>query len=58
MDKRMQFAGYFLATIKVLDTQQLKYEDIRTIIIEIANEYVRPKNKVQAFLKTLPVKLM
>ncbi len=58
MDKRMQIAGYFLATIKVLDNEQLNYEDIRNIVIEIANEYVRPKNKVHAFLKTLPVKLM
>jgi L-2-amino-thiazoline-4-carboxylic acid hydrolase len=58
MDKRMQIAGYFLATIKVLDNEQIDFEGIRNIVIEIAHEYVRPKNKIQAFLKQLPVKMM
>jgi hypothetical protein len=58
VDKRMEMAAYFLATIQVLDAQSMDYETIKKIIIEIAQEYVRPKNQWQVFLKQLPPKLI
>ena len=58
MDRRMDVAGYFLSLIKVLDEKGESFETIRRICIEIATEYVQPKNKFQAWLKKLPVKLI
>lgn len=58
VDRRMEIAAYFLSTIKILDEKSIDYETIRKIIIEIAEEYVRPKNHFQAFLKKLPAKLV
>lgn len=58
VDKRMEMAAYFLATIQVLDAESIDYEVIKKIIIEIAHEYVRPKNQWQVFLKQLPPKMI
>jgi hypothetical protein len=58
VDRRMEFSGYFLAAIKVLDKEGETLAKIREVMISIAEEYVRPKNKLQAFLKKLPVLLM
>lgn len=57
MDKRMEFAGYFLATIQVLDRNGESYEKIRTVLIDIAREYVQPKNGIQRFFKKLPARI-
>jgi len=58
IDKRLDFSAYFLALIKTLDEQDEKFETTRKICLEIVTEYVRPKNKLQQFLKKLPVKLI
>lgn len=58
LDKRMEIAGYFLATIRVLDKEGEHYDRIREVLIEIAREYVRPRNKFQSFMKRLPAKLV
>jgi hypothetical protein len=58
VDRRMEVAGYFLATIQVLDQEGEDFNKIRTVLTDIAHEYVRPKNKFQAFLKRLPPKLI
>lgn len=58
MDKRMEIAGYFLATIKVLDKQGEKLDRIREILLTIAREYVSPKNAFQRFLKKLPARIV
>ena len=58
VDRRLKFSAYFLALIKVLDNHGESFERIREVSLEIVKEYVRPKNKVQKFLKKLPVKLM
>ena len=58
IDKRLDFSAYFLALIKTLDEQGEKFETTRKICLEIVTEYVRPKNKLQQFLKKLPVKLI
>jgi L-2-amino-thiazoline-4-carboxylic acid hydrolase len=57
IDKRLDFSAYFLALIKTLDGQGETFETIRKICLEIVVEYVRPKNKIQQFLKRLPAKL-
>ena len=57
LDKRLDFANYFLSFIQVLDKKGLSYEKINTISLEIATNYVKPKNKFQAWLKKLPAKL-
>lgn len=58
IDRRLDFAGYFLAFIKTLDKQGYSFEKIRQISLEIVIEYVKPKNKFQHFLKRLPAKLI
>lgn len=58
IDKRLDFSSYFLSLIKVLDLQGLSFDSIRKICLEIVTEYVRPKNKIQLFLKQLPPKLI
>lgn len=58
MDRRMEIAGYFLATIKILDRKSVDFEQIRVIVVEIAHEYVKPKNRFHAFLKKFPAKLV
>ncbi len=57
IDKRLDFSAYFLAFIKTLDGQGETFETIREICLEIVIEYVRPKNKIQQFLKLLPATL-
>jgi hypothetical protein len=54
----MELAGYFLATIEALDKRGESFEKIRTVLIEIAKEYVRPKNYFQNLLKRLPAKIV
>ena len=58
MDKRLGIAAYFLALIKVLEKKGESYEQIREISLEIARNYVQPKNRFQAMMKRLPVKLI
>ncbi|HPM32246.1 MAG TPA: L-2-amino-thiazoline-4-carboxylic acid hydrolase [Chryseolinea sp.] len=58
IDKRLDFSGYFLALIKTLDLQGENFETIRRFSLEVVTEYVRPKNKLQQWLKRLPVKLV
>ncbi len=57
LDKRLDFSAYFLALIKTLDERGETFESIRKICLEIVTEYVRPKNKIQQFLKRVPAKL-
>ena len=51
LDKRLDFCSYFLAFIKTLDEHGEDFETIRTICLEITEDYIRPKNIVQAFIK-------
>jgi hypothetical protein len=57
IDKRLDFCAYFLSLIISLDQLKLPYERIRLICLQITIEYVRPKNRLQLFLKRLPLKL-
>jgi hypothetical protein len=57
IDRRLEVCSYFLAVFKTLDECGEPYETIQTISREIATEYVRPKNKLQAYMKRLPAKL-
>lgn len=58
VDRRMEIAAFFLATIEVLDKSGEPMERIRAVLLGIANEYVRPKNAVHRMLKKLPVQLI
>ena len=58
IDKRLDFSSYFLAFIKTLDEKGETFDTIRKICLEIVIEYVKPKNKIQAFLKRLLPKLI
>src|SRR5688572_16026221 len=58
VDRRIEFAGYFLAFIRVLDRRGLPFERIRLICTTIAKEYVQPGNAFHAFLKKLPPKII
>ena len=57
LDKRLDFSAYFLALIKTLDQQDESFDTIRKISLDIVTDYVKPKNKVQGFLKRIPPKL-
>lgn len=57
IDKRLDFSAYFLGLIKTLEERGETFENIRKVCLEIVTEYVRPKNKIQQFLKRLPAKL-
>ncbi len=58
LDKRLDLMAYFLALIKTLEKNHIGYENIKSLCIEIATEYVRPKNKFQNWLKRLPPRLI
>lgn len=58
MDKRLEFIGYFLAFIQALAAYGQNYDQIRNISLEVAYEFVKPKNKLQLWLKKLPMKLV
>jgi hypothetical protein len=58
IDKRLDFTACFLAFIKTLDEQGQSFNTIRNICLEVVTDYVQPKNKLHAYLKRLPPKLM
>ena len=58
MDKRLDLISYFLALILTLEKNEIEFERIRKVCIEIATEYVRPKNAFQKWLKKLPVRFI
>ncbi len=58
IDRRLEITGYFLALVKTLHKSGEQPETIRKICLDIAHDYVMPKNKIQAWLKKLPVKLL
>jgi hypothetical protein len=58
IDRRLDFCAYFLALIQTLDERKENFETIRRICLEIVLEYVRPKNKFQAWAKKLPAKMV
>ena len=57
IDKRLDFCAYFLALIKTLDEQGETFETTKKVCLEIVTEFVRPKNRLQQFLKRVPAKL-
>jgi hypothetical protein len=58
VERRLEIAAYFPATIEVLHQAGESFENIRTALLEIANDYVRPKNYFHGLLKRLPPKLI
>lgn len=57
IDRRLDFSAYFLALIKTLSERRIDFNQIRKSCLEIVTEYVRPKNRLQGYLKKLPAKL-
>lgn len=57
VDRRLEFIAYFLALVKVLDKNGEGYDNIRQICIEITTNYVKPRNKFEAFIKRFLPKL-
>jgi hypothetical protein len=58
IDKRLDFCACFLAFIKTLDEREETFETIRKICLEVVLDYVKPKNKLSAWAKQIPVKLI
>jgi hypothetical protein len=58
IDKRLDFSAYFLGLIITLDKMNEPYEKIKSLCLAIVKEYVKPRNKWQAFLKKLPPKII
>lgn len=58
MDRRLVFCAYFLATIQTLEARGESFDDIRDACIHIAHSYVRPANRWQRWVKSLPGKLI
>jgi hypothetical protein len=58
MDKRLDFAAYFLSLIKVLEGRKQGYSEIRKICLDITVAYVSPRNSVHALVKRLPAKMI
>lgn len=58
VDRRLDFTAYFLATIQVLERHGERFEQIRHLCLDITQDYVRPKNRLHAWLKRLPVQII
>ena len=58
IDRRLDFAAYFLALIQTLEEKNQSFEQIKNICLEITYDYVRPKNSFQRWIKKLPGKLI
>lgn len=58
LDKRLDLMAYFLATILTLRENRFDFQIIKSVCMEIALEFVRPKNGLQKWLKKLPPKLI
>ncbi len=58
IDRRLDFAAYFLSLIKVLENKGEQYDQIRELCLEITIAYVQPRNKLEAFIKRLIPKLI
>lgn len=54
IDKRLSFSAYFLAMIQSLDEKGESYEQIRRVCLEVAYDFVQPKNTFQALIKKWP----
>ena len=58
IDKRLDFAAYFLALIQTLENRNQSYDEIKSICLEVTYDYVLPKNNLQRWLKRLPANLI
>jgi len=58
LDKRLDFAAYFLSLIQAMEKAGFEFDPIKKCCLEITYAYVRPKNKIHAWLKQLPAKLV
>lgn len=54
IDKRLSFSAYFLAMIQCLDEKGESYEKIRQVCLQVALDFVQPKNGFQRLIKKWP----
>lgn len=54
IDKRLSFSAYFLALIQSLDERGESYDQIRQVCLQVAHDFVQPKNGLQRLIKTWP----
>jgi hypothetical protein len=57
LDRRLDFCAYFLAMISALDEQGETFETIRKNCLTVAIAFVRPKNRIHAWIKKMIPKL-
>ncbi|RXK47181.1 L-2-amino-thiazoline-4-carboxylic acid hydrolase [Aquirufa rosea] len=58
IDKRLSFSAYFLSMIQCLNEKGENYEQIRRVCLEVATDFVQPKNTFQKLIQTWPSKLI
>ncbi|MFT5885635.1 MAG: hypothetical protein ACI9IP_002095 [Arcticibacterium sp.] len=58
LDKKLPFAAYFLAMIQVLEAEKVSFDKIKTLCLEVAEAYAKPKNRIHKWYKLLLPKLM
>ncbi len=58
LDKRINFAGYFLALIRVLEKKGESFDTIRKVSLGVAKEYIKPKNRIHHWYLLLVPKLV
>lgn len=58
IDRRLDFAAYFLALVRIMERRGEGYEQIRKICLDITYHYVTPKNNLQSWLKRLPANMI
>lgn len=54
IDKRLSFSAYFLALIQSLDEKGESYDRIREICLQVAHDFIQPKNSFQRLIKKWP----
>ncbi|MCB0525783.1 MAG: L-2-amino-thiazoline-4-carboxylic acid hydrolase [Saprospiraceae bacterium] len=58
VDRRLDFTACFLALVLLLENKGESFIQIREICLEITKEYIRPKNKLQAWMKRQPARII
>lgn len=58
IDKRLSFSAYFLSLIQFLDKKGEDYEHIRRVCLQVATDFVQPKNTFQRMIQTWPSRLI
>lgn len=58
LDKRLDHFAYILSVIIVLDQHGESFDEIKSLILNVVNDYVQPKNALHAWWKKARVNLL